>query len=90
MSEEFKQESKKEEPKIKTEPPVKTTVKKEVPKYLTPNAVKVYELVSEEPIHVDEITNCCNFTIDVTLSALTELEVYGLVTQISGRRYKIN
>ena len=71
-------------------PVIETTVKKSAPKYLTPNALKVYELISEEPIHVDEITYKCNFSTGETLSALTELEVYGLVAQISGRRYKIN
>lgn len=90
LSPDFKQEVKKEEQKEKIEPVLKATVKKDAPKYLTPNASKVYELISQEPIHVDEITNKCNFNIEETLSALTELEVYGLVTQISGRRYKIN
>ena len=88
LSEDFCQEVE-EKPK-KAEPVLKSTVKKPAPKYLTPNALKVYELVSEEPIHVDDITDKCSFSIEETLSALTELEVYGLVTQISGRRYKIN
>ena len=90
LSDDFKKEEKKEEPKTKAEPVIETTVKKSAPKYLTPNALKVYELISEEPIHVDEITYKCNFSTGETLSALTELEVYGLVAQISGRRYKIN
>ena len=29
-------------------------------------------------------------TTEKTLSAVTELEIYGLVQQLSGRRYKIN
>ena len=90
LSEDFTQEVKEEKPKAEKEVVLKPTVKKQAPKYLTPNALKVYELISEEPIHVDDITDKCNFSIEETLSALTELEVYGLVTQISGRRYKIN
>ncbi len=90
MSDDFKKEAIIKEPKKKAEEPKKVTVKKEAPKYLTPNAVKVYELISETPVHVDDITDSCGISITETLSALTELEVYGLVRQISGRRYKIN
>jgi predicted Rossmann fold nucleotide-binding protein DprA/Smf involved in DNA uptake len=41
-------------------------------------------------MHIDEIIGCCGLTTEKTLSAITELEIYGLVTQLSGRRYKIN
>lgn len=68
----------------------KSVVKKPAPSYLTSNALKVYEFLGAEPIHVDEITSACNLTTDKILSAITELEIYGLVTQLSGRRYKIN
>jgi DNA processing protein len=68
----------------------KPVVKKPAPSYLTPNALKVYEFLGAEPVHVDEITSACNLSTDKILSAITELEIYGLVTQISGRRYKIN
>ena len=90
LSDKVKEEVKKEEPKEKIVKVEKVTIKKTPPSYLTPNALKVYELIGNEPIHVDEITNICNFTTEATLSALTELEIYGLITQISGRRYKIN
>lgn len=90
LSDDFKKEVEIEEPKKKAEEPKKVTVKKEAPKYLTANAVKVYEIISETPIHVDDIADSCHISITETLSALTELEVYGLVRQISGRRYKIN
>ncbi len=90
LSDKVKEEVKKEEPKEKIVKEEKVAVKKAPPSYLTPNALKVYELIGNEPIHVDEITNICNFTTEATLSALTELEIYGLITQISGRRYKIN
>lgn len=90
LSSDFKKEVEIKEPKKKAEEPKKVTVKKEAPKYLTANAVKVYEIISETPIHVDDIADSCHISITETLSALTELEVYGLVRQISGRRYKIN
>lgn len=46
--------------------------------------------VGAEPVHIDEITMGCNLSTDKILSAISELEIYGLVTQMSGRRYKIN
>ncbi len=70
--------------------PVKKSVKKDAPDYLTDNARKVYYFLGENPSHIDEIINRCGMTTDKTLSAITELEIYGLVTQLSGRRYKIN
>ena len=65
------------------------TVKKEAPDYLTENARRVYDFLSENPSHIDDIINKCGLTTEKTLSAVTELEIYGLVTQLSGRRYKI-
>lgn len=71
----------------KTTPP---TVKKSVPDHLTKEAKEVYAFLGTESVHVDEIALKCNLNTEKTLSALTELEIYGLVSQISGRRYKIN
>lgn len=82
-----------QKPEIKGQPKVVSVaenVKKDVPDYLTDNAKKVYDFIGNEPIHVDEIINKCGLTTEKTLSAITELEIYGLVTQLSGRRYKIN
>lgn len=90
LANEVKEEVKKEEQKEKKVKEEKVVTKKQAPSYLTPNALKVYELIENEPIHVDEITNICKLSTEATLSALTELEIYGLITQISGRRYKIN
>lgn len=63
--------------------------KKDAPDYLTDNAKKVYDFIGNEPVHIDEIISKCGLTTEKTLSAITELEIYGLVTQLSGRRYKI-
>lgn len=76
------------ETKKQVEKPV--TTKKAAPEYLTENAKKVYALLSEEPMHIDEIINNCGLTTESTLSAVTELEIYGVVQQLSGRRYKAN
>lgn len=77
----------KEQPKAVT---MTENMKKDAPDYLTDNAKKVYDFIGNEPVHIDEIINKCGLTTEKTLSAITELEIYGLVTQLSGRRYKIN
>lgn len=82
-----------QKPEIKEQPKVVTVTenaKKDAPDYLTDNAKKVYDFIGNEPVHIDEIINKCGLTTEKTLSAITELEIYGLVTQLSGRRYKIN
>ena len=70
------------------EKPVAT--KKSAPDYLTESAKIVYDFLDDQPKHIDEIINGCGLTTEKTLSAVTELEIYGLVQQLSGRRYKIN
>ncbi|MBO5334090.1 MAG: DNA-processing protein DprA [Clostridia bacterium] len=81
-----------QKPEIKEQPKAVTvaeSVKKDTPDYLTDNAKKVYDFIGNEPIHIDEIIKISGLTTEKTLSAITELEIYGLVTQLSGRRYKI-
>lgn len=58
------------------------------PDYLTDNAKKIYCCIGFDPVHVDDIKNNSGLTTRETLSALTELEINGLIRQISGRRYK--
>lgn len=78
-------------PEKKTSAPeIKVETKKNAPDYLTESAKKVYDFLDAEPKHIDEIINGCGLTTEQTLSAVTELEIYGLVQQLSGRRYKTN
>lgn len=64
-------------------------VKAAAPDYLTENAEKIYAALSEEPKHVDSLSEESGLTVSQTLSALTELEVYSLAQALSGRRYTI-
>lgn len=64
-------------------------VKRDAPDYLTEEAKKIYSVLSEEPTHVDLLSEQSGLTVAQTLSALTELEVYALATALSGRRYTI-
>lgn len=67
----------------------KPRVKAKLPDNLTENALCVYNVLGTEPIHIDEIISKSGLGTEKTLSAITELEIYGLAVQISGRRYKI-
>ncbi len=54
------------------------------------NAVKAYSVLSEEALHIDDISEITGFSVSKALTALTELEMYGLACQIEGKRYIIN
>lgn len=71
----------------KEDTPRVNTVKKEPPQYLTKNAAAVYAVLGNEPLHVDGIIGASGLSAESALSALTELEIYGLAVQMSGRRY---
>ncbi len=63
---------------------------KETPEGLTDRQMKVYTLLSEEPVHVDEVTQKSGMACFEVLSVLTELELIGAIKAHSGRRYSIN
>ena len=60
---------------------------KELPDDISESAKKVYNTLSKEPKHIDEIAIKCNIKPNVVLQALTELELAGAVDSLSGRRY---
>lgn len=74
----------------KSSKPLPVPDKRTAPDYLTQEAKAVYAFLGAEAVHVDDIAEKCSLSTEKTLSALTELEIYGLALQISGRRYKIN
>ncbi|MCR4564093.1 MAG: DNA-processing protein DprA [Clostridiales bacterium] len=56
---------------------------------LSPNAKKVYDILGETPLHIDEITEKSALTSSQVLAVMTELELKGLVALENGRKYKI-
>ena len=54
---------------------------------LTENASAVYDTISDEPVHVDDIKLKTGLTVSQLLTALTELELNGFIVSLSGRRY---
>lgn len=65
------------------------TVKKRTDVSLTQNAKRVYDIFSDTPLHIDEITEKSALASSQVLAALTELELNGLVALENGRKYKI-
>ena len=72
---------------IKTED--KAALKKPIPEGLGVEAVRIYKEISSEIFTVDEAVQATGLDASAALSALTELEIFGLITQIPGGRYKI-
>lgn len=54
---------------------------------LNPTTQMVYNAISNEPIHIDNITRKLQIPVYVVLRSITELEIKGLVTALQGRRY---
>ena len=72
--------------KVKDE--VKEEIKEKIlPDKISENAKVIYNILSKEPIYIDEIAMKCNLSLKSVLQAITELELYGLINSHSGKRY---
>lgn len=56
---------------------------------VSPHAREVYELITAEPIHIDNITSSSGLPVHLVLQALTELELEGLIAADKGRMYHL-
>lgn len=54
---------------------------------LNVTAQRVYEYISNEPVHIDKISSDLHIPVFKVLISLTELEMKNLVTALQGRRY---
>ena len=75
--------------KIKPASEEKTVVKKEVPMEASDDAKKVYSVLSEREMHIDDIVRQTDLRMNIVLASLTELELFGIVELVSGKKYKI-
>ncbi len=64
-------------------------LKKIAGEQLTGNAAAVYDTISDIPVHVDEIKAKTGLDVGELLMTLTELEMSGYISSLSGRRYVI-
>jgi predicted Rossmann fold nucleotide-binding protein DprA/Smf involved in DNA uptake len=47
----------------------------------------VYHTISDTPVFIDTIADSTGFNTSAILSSLTELELYGLIRELPGKRY---
>ncbi|MDJ0703979.1 MAG: DNA-processing protein DprA [Leptolyngbyaceae cyanobacterium MO_188.B28] len=55
---------------------------------LEPSLNQVFQIIPQEPIFLDRIVEALNIETGVVLSALVQLELLGLVTQLPGMHYQ--
>ena len=84
---------KKSSPKVKAQDEAKEEIlqKEEIKKdvNLTVNAKTVYDVLSYEPMHIDDITrNIPSLNVGKIMVSLTQLEMKGLVLSDSGKKYR--
>ena len=55
---------------------------------VSPEAKRVYSVLSESPMHIDDIVRATGMKMNIVLSSLTELELNGACELTSGKNYK--
>ena len=71
-----------EKAKEKPEPSV-------LPQEAGEEAKKVYSVLNTEGVHIDDIVRKTEMRMNEVLSSLTELELYGVVELMNGKKYKL-
>ena len=66
---------------------IKTEIRHKENLNLNPTAQSVYNYICNEPVHIDKISSDLKIPIYKVLTALSTLEIQGLVTALQGRRY---
>lgn len=77
------------EPKIKEEQQESKNRKKPEINNLSDNASKLYEVLSYEPQHLDEITRKIGLDIRSAMIALTELQLRAAIEEYPGKRFTV-
>lgn len=67
-----------------SEPPKK----RQLPEGAGEDAAKVYKALSEGSLHIDEIVRKTGIGTNKIFTALTELEIYGFIKLLEGKRYE--
>ena len=77
-----------EKPDAVVKPAEASAVQEQMLDYLTETAKEVYRCMTTDMIHIDTILFRIGSDISVVSSALTELELYGLIETYQGNMYK--
>ena len=54
---------------------------------MSDTAIRVYKTMSSEPVHIDTISKRLDVPVFKVLTIMSQLEIKGLITPLSGRRY---
>ncbi len=71
------------------EPKPEAAVKVDISNEASADAQRVYAVLSNEPMHIDDIVRATNLKMNIVLSSLTELELLGVCELVSGKKYII-
>lgn len=77
------------EKKIEKKEETKNAVLPEIPDFLSDNAKKLSQFISEEEKTADKLSDDSGMSISDVLSALTELEMFSVIEMHSGKRYTL-
>ena len=77
------------EKKIEKKEETKNAVLPEIPDFLSDNAKKLAQFISEEEKTADKLSDDSGMSISDVLSALTELEMFSVIEMHSGKRYTL-
>ena len=67
----------------------RVSINTEPPKGVSENARRVFEALTHGEMHIDDIVRATNLKMNTVLSSLTELELFGAVVQMAGKKYKL-
>lgn len=67
----------------------KTVEKRELGDEVDENAKLVYSVLTDSGVHIDDIVRKTNLKMNIALASLTELELFGYVELVSGKKYRI-
>ena len=77
------------EKKIEKKEETKNAVLPEIPDFLSDNAKKLVQFISEEEKTADKLSDDSGMSISDVLSALTELEMFSVIEMHNGKRYTL-
>ena len=77
------------EKKIEKKEETKNAVLPEIPDFLSDNAKKLVQFITEEEKTADKLSDDSEMSISDVLSALTELEMFSVIEMHNGKRYTL-
>lgn len=75
------------EPKIDEEN--KTRERMPLDESASPEAKQIYDVLGDEPVHIDDIVRATDLDMSTVLASLTELELFGVAELTGGKKYKL-